>query len=148
MKAMTDISYGVVPLYQEAGEWRVLLVHQISHRGGKHTFWILPKGHAEAGESPVAAARRELAEETGITEVTIKTESPFVVQYSFVHEGITIHKTVEFFIGICTSPVTKLTQPEEIIEMRWCSLAEAKQLVTHRNTRDVLEQVEGTLHNQ
>jgi 8-oxo-dGTP pyrophosphatase MutT (NUDIX family) len=145
MEEMTDISYGVVPIFKTDDEWQVLLVHQISHRGGKHTFWILPKGHAETGELPVEAARRELVEETGVTNVDIQTDHSFDVAYSFVHEGVKIHKTVQFFIGVCTSREVKLTQPEEIIEMKWCSFAEAKRLVTHRNTRDILEQVEATL---
>jgi 8-oxo-dGTP pyrophosphatase MutT (NUDIX family) len=145
MKEITDISYGVVPLYHEGNEWQVLLVHQISHRGGKHTFWILPKGHPEAGETPVAAARRELAEETGIVDIEIQDDHTFDVHYSFVHEDAKIHKTVQFFVGICASTHTKLTQPEEIIEMKWCSLEEAKRLVSHKNTREILEQVEAGL---
>lgn len=141
---MTDISYGVVPLYHDGTSWQVLLVHQISHRGGKHTFWILPKGHPEDGETPVAAARRELAEETGIVDIEIEKDRSFDVQYSFVHEGVKIHKTVQFFVGICTSTHTELTQPDEIIKMKWCDFEEAKSLVTHKNTRQVLEQVEAT----
>lgn len=34
--------------------------------------WELPGGHREAGESILAAARRELAEETGALDFTIK----------------------------------------------------------------------------
>lgn len=39
----------------------LLLVHPTRSR-----WWDLPKGLAEPGEAPLAAARRELAEETGI----------------------------------------------------------------------------------
>jgi 8-oxo-dGTP pyrophosphatase MutT (NUDIX family) len=145
MQTKTDISYGVVPLYKDADEWKVLLIHQISHKGGKHRFWILPKGHAEGKEEPLAAAARELAEETGITNITFKGEQSFTVQYSFTHEGERIDKTVQYFVGICDSTHTELTQPEEILEMKWCSFAEAKALVTHKNTKDILEQVEQTL---
>lgn len=35
--------------------------------------WVLPKGHVEAGESPEAAALREVAEEAG---VVAQTEEP------------------------------------------------------------------------
>ena len=62
METKNDISYGVVPLYQDGGEWKVLVIHQISHRGDR--FWIFPKGHGEVGELPAEAALRELHEET------------------------------------------------------------------------------------
>lgn len=42
----------------------VLVVNQ----GGIH--WSLPKGHIEEGEDAVSAARREIAEEAGIDELT------------------------------------------------------------------------------
>jgi 8-oxo-dGTP pyrophosphatase MutT (NUDIX family) len=142
MQTKTDVSYGVVPIIKDGASWKVLLVHQISHRGGKNTFWILPKGHAEAGESPVEAAQRELAEETGVTDVKIQSDSSFDVSYSFVHEGVMINKTVQYFVGECRSQDTKLTQPEEILEIKWFPLKEAKEKVSHKNTREILEQVE------
>ena len=38
----------------------------VSQRG---TSWSLPKGHIEDGEDILAAAKREIYEETGITEL-------------------------------------------------------------------------------
>jgi ADP-ribose pyrophosphatase len=43
---------------------KILLVHQYRHAVGQF-LWELVAGHIDAGESPLAAARRELAEETG-----------------------------------------------------------------------------------
>ena len=37
--------------------------------------WQMPQGGIDAGEDPAAAARRELAEETGIDRATILAES-------------------------------------------------------------------------
>ena len=139
MSNKTDISYGVIPLYKEAGEWQVLVVHQISYRGDD--FWILPKGHAEAGETPIEAAKRELQEETGVSAVTIPEDTQFTIEYSFTHENDRIHKTVIYYVGICATKDTVLSQPQEIKELRWCTLDEAKELVSHQNTRNVLEQV-------
>ncbi|TKC80414.1 NUDIX hydrolase [Trinickia terrae] len=51
-------SCGVVLL---DGSGRVLLAHATDT-----THWDIPKGHGEPGEAPIAAALRELVEETGI----------------------------------------------------------------------------------
>lgn len=46
-------------------EGRVLLVSQHG------TSWSLPKGHLEAGETPLEAARREIHEETGVSRLEL-----------------------------------------------------------------------------
>ncbi len=47
---------------------RILLVRFVFPTG---TFWATPGGGIEAGESPEEAIRRELLEETGLTDVEI-----------------------------------------------------------------------------
>ncbi len=139
MKVIQDKSYGVVPLHVKSGLTEVLLVHQISYRGDR--FWIFPKGHAEVGESALAAALRELQEETGVTGITLDGEKIFSVAYSFVHNEERIDKEVDYYLGYCDTKRTLVTQPREVAELRWCSLEEASQLLTHQNSKDVLQQV-------
>jgi 8-oxo-dGTP diphosphatase len=45
----------------------VLLQHRDEHAPGDALLWGLPGGQIEPGESTIAAARRELLEETGLT---------------------------------------------------------------------------------
>ena len=142
METKQDVSYGVVPVFKNGDTWQVLLVHQISYRGDD--FWIFPKGHAEGNETPVEAALRELKEETGLEEVRLGADD-FSVNYSFIHEDIKIEKTVTYFIGYCQNQRTYILQPHEIKEARWCSLEEARKLVTHNNSRQVLSEVEQVL---
>ncbi|KAK0539093.1 hypothetical protein OC835_001228 [Tilletia horrida] len=54
-------SYGVIPVALSSPP-TVLLIQQKSD--SKH--WGIPKGHADAGETPLQAAIRELEEETGL----------------------------------------------------------------------------------
>jgi 8-oxo-dGTP pyrophosphatase MutT (NUDIX family) len=50
---------------------RILLIHGFEPEDPSTTWWFTPGGGLEGGESREQAARRELAEETGITEVEL-----------------------------------------------------------------------------
>jgi 8-oxo-dGTP pyrophosphatase MutT (NUDIX family) len=49
------------------GEWEYLLVEARRSRGE----WVLPKGHIETGETPEAAAVREVQEEAGVRAAVV-----------------------------------------------------------------------------
>jgi predicted NUDIX family NTP pyrophosphohydrolase len=61
-------SAGILMYRWRAGEPEVLLVHPGGPYWAKKDdgAWSLPKGEHEAGEDPLAAARREFEEETGL----------------------------------------------------------------------------------
>jgi predicted NUDIX family NTP pyrophosphohydrolase len=68
-------SAGILLYRRVAGELQVLLVHPGGPfwRRKDAGAWTIPKGEIDAGEDPLAAARRELAEETGVCH-----DGPFV----------------------------------------------------------------------
>src|SRR5690348_4339130 len=71
---------------------------------GRH--WDFPKGHLEKDEDDLAAARRELREETGITDVRVTPDFHHEITYFFRdrRKGL-IRKTVAFFLGeTCCEP--------------------------------------------
>ena len=49
--------------------------------------WLLPKGHLEAGETPVQAALRELKEETGYNDIKEISESDFIQKSEYTFKG-------------------------------------------------------------
>src|SRR3989442_15626015 len=82
---------GVVFRRGPDGEPRFLLIRD-SYRN-----WGVPKGHLEPGEPPAAAARREVAEETGLKDLVL--HGPIrVIDWYFPFRGKTIHKFCHFFL--------------------------------------------------
>src|SRR5262245_10543746 len=67
-RAMAKHSAGILIYRQGATGIEVFLVHPGGPYGAKKDAgaWSVPKGEWEAGEDGLAAARRELAEETGL----------------------------------------------------------------------------------
>lgn len=70
---------------------RALLVHRHPQRRLYPDVWDLPGGHIEPGETPEAAARREIGEELGVTvtgleRVPVPVHTP-AVTHVFVARG-------------------------------------------------------------
>ncbi|BAN90401.1 ADP-ribose pyrophosphatase [Aeropyrum camini SY1 = JCM 12091] len=64
-RVMFPDSVAVLPLVEKDGEWRVILVRQFRPSIGKWTLEA-PAGTLKEGETPEAAAARELEEEAGL----------------------------------------------------------------------------------
>lgn len=75
---------------------RVALIRTTNLKGDP--VWGLPKGHPKPGELPLAAAMREVREETGL-EVTATGDAPAAaIDYWFVaRDGERVHKRVDFY---------------------------------------------------
>jgi A/G-specific adenine glycosylase len=71
---------------EHRGRW---LVQQRPPSGLLGGLWEFPGGKVGAGETPAAAARRELAEETGISAGTLHEVG--VVEHAYSHFSVTIH---------------------------------------------------------
>lgn len=131
---MHDISYGVIPLIEFQGAYKFVLV---LHSNGM--FWGFPKGHAEPAETPFSAAQRELVEETKLTITRHLINQPLIERYSFIKEGVEIHKEVYFFVCSVTGEIK--IDGKEILDYRLCNAQEAKQLLTYQEAQKLLEVV-------
>ena len=138
-----DESFGVIPVRAVQGDYEVLLINQNGSRGD--TFWTLPKGHREEGETVTEAAARELEEETGLSDVIIKSEQTFSMQYQFQHETTTIDKTVYFYLGMIRSGTASVRVPREVAELEWLSFEAAIERATHQEVKRILGEVRATL---
>lgn len=99
------------------GRKRVLLVRQY-RLPAKASLWELPAGRLDPGETPLAAAKRELAEETGYRARTWKKLLSFYVSPGYVSEKMTIYLAMDLTKGEAEP------MDDEKIETRWFTSAE------------------------
>lgn len=104
--------------------------------------WTFPKGLIEPEEDEKEAARREVGEETGITQINFSKELK-PVQYWYRWENDLIKKTVRYFLFEANGEETFKPQKEEgITEVRWVSPEEAREIVGYPKTnKKILEEV-------
>jgi bis(5'-nucleosidyl)-tetraphosphatase len=131
-------SYGFIVVNRTGGTTRLLLVHQVAGN------WSYPKGHAHEGEQPLAAAKRELLEECGISEIEIVPDVTFHEEYDFMREGIATHKINTFFLCFVKSTDVR-PQAGEIQECRFATYDEALPLFQFSQAKQVLSDVRKAL---
>src|SRR3990172_11197936 len=134
VKTRMEISAGGVIFRRRRGEPEVCL---IATQGGKN--WQLPKGIIERGEPPEEAARREVAEETGLRGELLRRLDKIEYWYVWNEDGerVRVHKLVYFFLFRHTGGSTK-HHDIEVDEARWFLLEEAEQRLTFEGERRVL----------
>jgi 8-oxo-dGTP pyrophosphatase MutT (NUDIX family) len=95
----------------------------------------LPKGHLDGDETPEEAARREVAEEAGVTAELVQELGD--VTYHYERRGRRIAKTVRFFLFNYVSGDVA-DHDHEIEEARWIPLERAARELTYAGEREMV----------
>jgi len=99
--------------------------------------WGLPKGHLEAGEAAAEAALREVAEETGLTDLVLRAPIQ-EIDWFFRFRRRLIHKTCTFFLMESATGDACPQRDEGITACRWLPFDAALKTVSYANAREVL----------
>ena len=93
-------------------------------RNRKDTLWFFPKGHVDDGEDIEDAARREIQEETGLTDLEYIDTLPSYVRPGIDANGAYTDEEKEIHMFLFAAPMhAPLTASNEIAEAAWISFS-------------------------
>jgi len=121
-------SAGVVVVRRAHGGWRYLLLRV-------YRTWDFPKGGVEAGETPMQAARREVAEETALTDLDFAWGEQYAETAPYSAGKVARYYLARSTRQTVSLPINAALGRAEHHEFRWVAHAEAQRLLPERLQR-------------
>ena len=121
----TRLSAGVVVVRREGDDWMYLLLRAFNH-------WDFPKGMVEEGEEPLAAAIREVREESTIEDLDFAWGSNSTQTGPYSAGKVARYYLAETRRSDVSLPINPLIGRAEHSEYRWVDFDEALELVSPR----------------
>lgn len=137
-----EISAGGIVVRKSGSVWEVLVMKDMNDN------WTFPKGLVEKGEEPAEAAKREIKEEVGISQITLFKELK-PIHYFYNRKGL-ISKTVHYFLFTSSGLESPKAQKEEgISEVTWMPMEKTIELIGYaKSNKPLLEEVETILRTK
>ena len=134
-----EVSAGAI-VFRDDGEIKYLfLQYEAGH-------WDFPRGGMEKGETEKETARREILEETGITDIAFIDGFREKTFWFYKKDGKTFYKEAIFYLAKTESSEIKLS-PEHVA-FKWLNFNEALGQVTFDNTKKILKKAQDFLDNR
>jgi 8-oxo-dGTP pyrophosphatase MutT (NUDIX family) len=121
----TRLSAGVVVVRRQGDAWLYLLLRAFNH-------WDFPKGMVEEGEEPLAAAIREVCEESTIADLDFAWGGDSTQTGPYSGGKVARYYLAETRTSAVTLPINPLIGRAEHSEYRWVDFEEALELVSPR----------------
>jgi len=121
----TRLSAGVVVVRRQGDAWLYLLLRAFNH-------WDFPKGMVEEGEEPLAAAIREVSEESTIADLDFAWGGDSTQTGPYSGGKVARYYLAETRTSAVTLPINPLIGRAEHSEYRWVDFDEALELVSPR----------------
>ena len=100
--------------------------------------WDLPKGHVEKDDdNNYQTAKRELKEETGISELSFIENFEYRTEYQFKHKGKRKSKQVYWYIA--TTEEISINLSKEHHNYVWLDWELAVEQATHTETKELIK---------
>jgi len=109
--------------------------------------WSLPKGHVDAGEDAISAAKREITEESGITDLQLVKPLGSYQRFRIAlggGEDKSELKTIQMFLFKTSQEILKPIDPGNP-EARWVDRNEVAELLTHPKDKEFFESIKHLL---
>ena len=117
---------------------QVLLVHR-----PRYDDWSLPKGKLTPHEHVLAAARREIEEETG--QQVILGPSVGIQRYDVRKNGGTVPKMVHYWSATLIGPEREFVPNDEVDKLEWLSVDQARRKLSYPRDVEVLDALDGVI---
>jgi len=103
----------------------------------RRNYWCLPKGRTEKDETEIEAAKREVFEETGLTDVEVG-EKIGTISYEFhLKDSDTVcNKYVHFYLMKANNDA--LNVGTEFDRAMWFTPRDALNMVTHKKEKEII----------
>ena len=131
-----ETSSGAI-IFRETPETKYLLLRY----GTSH--WGFVKGQIERGEKLEETARRELKEETGISEAEVIDGFQEKISYYYKRKGETVYKEVIYRLFHVKG--SRIVLSDEHTDYAWLNYSLARERLTHQNSKNVLWKAQQTL---
>lgn len=134
---MVEKSAGAIIFIKEGEDRLFLLLRYPSSSRIQKEYWDLPKGHIEKGEKLEDTAKREIEEETGLTDIKFAKGFKETIRYFFKFEDKNILKFVTFYLAETKTKDVKIS--EEHLDYKWLPYSPALKQLTYKNARDTIK---------
>lgn len=141
-----ELSAGGVAVRHERGGWLVALL-KTAHKRGE--VWVLPKGHVElaASENIAAAAKREVQEEAGLKDLSVRDQLG-VTRFTFQVENAVVRKTVHYFLMVTTQKELRPQEEEGLIDAAWFPIDVAIQHLAYEADQEIVRRAKAKLEGK